>query len=344
MPGKTTDESRDYRPGHADAYDAAAALEPLFIEFLEDSAAVINARTEFKYRADFARFSQWLSLEGIPATLAALERRVLNKYVAWLKSRPAPTGRNGTLSNHTIDSYIRTLRTFARYLVGDGRFPRDPFYGPRAPRPHLGQRIQRAAAADDVALLERGTAGTEPLSLRDRAVLTIVLDAGLRTGEFIRLNLEDVALDGGYLEIHESKWNNSRVVPIGKPVVVALRRYLRWGRPKLTGIALDDAPAADPLLVGRTGVRLTENGLYQAVRRAYRRGGGKGSLGLHAFRRLFAAHTQDEGVDQRVTQDNMGHEDARVTKLYAGATRITTARAALSGKTPLTLMRTRGRH
>ena len=68
-----------------------------------------------------------------------------------------------------------------------------------------------------------------------------------------------------------------------------------------------------PLLVGRTGERLTENGLYQAVRRAYRRGGGKGSLGLHAFHGLFAAHTQDEGVDQRVTQDNMGHEDARVT-------------------------------
>lgn len=152
MPGKTTDESRDYRAGHADAYDAAAPLEPLFVEFLEDSAAVINARTEFKYRADFARFTEWLSGEDIPATLAALERRVLNKYVAWLKSRPAPTGRNGTLSNHTIDSYFRTLRTFARYLVGDGRFPRDPFYGPRAPRPHLGQRIQRAAAAADVAI------------------------------------------------------------------------------------------------------------------------------------------------------------------------------------------------
>lgn len=343
MPGKTTDESRDYRAGHAGAYDAAAPLEPLFVEFLEDSAAVINDRTESKYRADFARFSEWLTLVGVPAELAALERRVLNKYVAWLKSRPAPTGHSGKLSNHTIDSYIRTLRTFARYLVGDGRFPRDPFYGPRAPRPHLGERIQRAASAVDVATLERGTAGTEPLSLRDRAVLLIVLDAGLRTGEFIRLNLADVFLDGGYLEIHESKWNNSRVVPISKPVVVALRRYLRWGRPKLTGVPTDDAAAGAPLFVSRTGSRLTENGLYQAVRRAYRRGGGEGSLGLHAFRRLFAAHTQDAGVDQRVTQDNMGHEDGRVTKLYAGATRIDTARAALSGKTPLALIQTRRR-
>lgn len=82
--------------------------------------------------------------------------------------------------------------------------------------------------------------------------------------------------------------------------------------------------------------------MYQAVRRAYRRGGGGGSLGLHAFRRLFAAHTQAEGVDQRVTQDNMGHEDARVTKLYAGATRVDTARAALTGKTLLALLRLRG--
>lgn len=209
-------------------------------------------------------------------------------------------------------------------MVGDGRFPRDPFYGPRAPRPHLGERIQRAAAAGDVAILEEGTAGTGPLSLRDRAVLLIVLDAGLRTGEFTRLNLADVALDSRYLEIHESKWNNSRVVPFSKPVVVALRRYLRWGRPKMTGAPTDDAAATAPLFVGRAGVRLTENGLYQAVRRAYRRGGGEGSLGLHAFRRLCAAHTQDQGVDQRVTQDNMGHEDARVTKLYAGATRIDT--------------------
>ena len=125
-------------------------------------------------------------------------------------------------------------------------------------------------------------------------------------------------------------------------MVVALRRYLRWGRPKLTGFALMTLRGA-PLLVSRSGRRLTENGLYQAVSRAYRRGGGEGSLGLHAFRRLFAAHTQDEGVDQRITQDNMGHEDARVTKLYAGVTRIDTARSALSGKTPLTLLPTRGR-
>lgn len=169
-------------------------------------------------------------------------------------------------------------------------------------------------------------------------MLLIVLDAGLRTGEFTRLNLADVALDSRYLEIHESKWNNSRVVPFSKPVVVALRRYLRWGRPKMTGVPTDDAAATAPLFVGRAGVRLTENGLYQAVRRAYRRGGGEGSLGLHAFRRLCAAHTQDQGVDQRVTQDNMGHEDARVTKLYAGATRIDTAPAALSGKPPLALL------
>ncbi len=102
MPGKTTDESRDYRAGHADAYDATAPLEPQFIEFLEDSAAVINARTEFKYRADFARFTEWLTAEDIPATLAALERRVLNRYVAWLKSRPAPP--DGTARSRTTPS------------------------------------------------------------------------------------------------------------------------------------------------------------------------------------------------------------------------------------------------
>lgn len=133
------------------------------------------------------------------------------------------------------------------------------------------------------------------------------------------------------------------MVPISKPVVVALRRYLRWGRPKLTGVPTDDAAETAPLLVGRTGRRLTENGLCTE-----RSGAPTAVVAVldpwgSARSGACLPHTPRNKGSTNESQDNMGHENARVTKLYAGATRIDTARAALSGKTPLTLLRTRGR-
>jgi site-specific recombinase XerD len=142
-------------------------------------------------------------------------------------------------------------------------------------------------------------------------------------------------LDEAYYEVHEGKGDSSRLVPISREVVVALRRYLRLSRPKLTGIATDQVRPSDVLIVGKLGKPMTPNGVYQAIDRAYQRGGGDGPMGLHRLRHLFASHSQEQDADPRAIQDIVGHEDGETTRGYAGVTSLKRKKAVHATITPI---------
>ncbi|MEO8510392.1 MAG: phage integrase SAM-like domain-containing protein [Chloroflexota bacterium] len=211
------DESATYQAGHAAAYRPEADLADLFEEFIEDSVSFINQRSEANYRRAFAQFVAWLASSDLPLTADALDRRTLSRYIHYLERRPnlkpGRLGRTG-LSKHSIHTYLRPIRTFARYLVADGRLPRDPLWGARSPLPHPGKRIAKPATGADVAILDAGTQGADPLALRDRVLFLLGLDDGPRTGELCRLLVGHLHLDEAYNEVHEGKGDSSRLVPI----------------------------------------------------------------------------------------------------------------------------------
>jgi integrase/recombinase XerD len=340
-------EAATYNPWHATGYDPDADLDELFEEFIEESAVShISANTETTYRTDYQRFRNWLVETGTPLTASALERRVLTRYITFLKQRPnlkpGPLRRT-RLSEHSLNSYLRPIRTFIRYLVADHRFPNDTLWGARSPMPRPGPRLSKAPSRDQVACLDRGTQGNEPLRLRDRVLFLIALDDGPRPGEIVNLPIGAVSLDGAYVEIHGAKGDKSRVFPISRETVVTIRRYLRRARPVLTGVAATDVSEDARLIVAANGSPLTTNGAYQAISRAFQRGGGSGHMGLYRYRHLFASHTQNAGGDSRAIQDILGHSDPKTTRGYAGQTSLERRRAVHAEVTPLATYLKKGR-
>jgi integrase/recombinase XerD len=339
-------ESATYQLGHAVGYDPDANLDELFEEFIEDSASFINARTEVTYRRDYERFQRWLVDEAIAVSAAALDRPVLVRYIRYLEARPnlkPGHGRRERLSRHTLHTYLRPIRTFARYLVENGRLPRDPLWGARSPMPRPGPRISKAATEDDVACLDRGTRGRDPVVLRDRVLFLLALDDGCRTSEIVNLRMGDIHLDDLYWEIHRAKGDASRVVPFSRETAAAIKRYLRLARPALTGVAAQSVGSHELVIVGRGGRPLTANGAYQAISRAFRRGGGSGPMGLHRLRHLFARHSQEAGGDARIVQDILGHSDAKTTRGYAGSSSVVKRKAIHAAVSPIRLLSRRGR-
>lgn len=340
MPRRHRDESHDYLPGHASGCDLDASLPELFEEFIDDSLHLLSARTERKYRDDFRRFLEWLSAQGEPLTLRSLDRALLSRYITEQKERAPGKGRRRKLSSHTVHSYVRVIRTFARYLVGEGRYPRDPFYGSRNPMPYLGPRTKKMAAPADIEALIVGTEGRDPLSLRNRAIVVLDLDTALRTGELARLRVGDVHIEEQYVEVAEgAKWDNRRLVPVSRDAIVPLRRYLRTGRPDLTDVPESAVHADDPLFVARGGKPLKPNGIYQAICAAHQRGGGSGVLGLHSIRHLWVTWTMEHGMDRRVTQHLAGHDNPRTTEQYAQGVSLAVARAEHARASPLRMVR-----
>lgn len=325
-----SDGEPNLRPGAAHIpfspaprYDPELSLDALFEDFLAESATIINERTEANYRYDFGLYRSWLEETSTPAVLGVIDKRHLIEYIAHLQRRPKAKGQ-GTLSSHSVHHYARVLRTFVRWLVAEGYYPNDPLAGgKRGPMPKLGPRLLKLAKPADIEALlagsradggrgkiERATRG------RDELVVWLVTDTGIRTGEVADLTLGDVDFEDGWLTIRASKWDRERKVSLSRESIAALRIYLRKHRPVLAAMPADEAQPGELLILSRTGERLSERGLYQAMCRAYRRGGGKARFGLHRIRHYWGTTAAERRMHPAVSQDLMGHADEKWQRQY----------------------------
>ncbi|MDI6769755.1 MAG: site-specific integrase [Anaerolineales bacterium] len=141
---------------------------------------------------------------------------------------------------------------------------------------------------------------------RDRALLLCLLDSGARATEICRLNVGDVDLVTGEVQIINAKGNKDRSVRFGDKALRALRRYLRRrGNLMLTS----------PLFQTRSGDRFTRFSLRLLVdRRAD--DAGVPRPGLHDFRRRCAYEMLRRGVPTKVISHYLGHSSVAVTERY----------------------------
>ena len=299
-------------PGHR--FRSELPLAELFEEFLVDSASIINASTEKTYKYDWRYFEDWLTESGVPPVLGSFTRELLVAYIAAQQRRPKRKG-PGTLSSHSVHKYTRIVRTFNRWLVSRDYFPTDLLAGgKRGPMPRKGVRVLKLGKIADVERLLDGTEKPARTSLeraareRDQAIVWLVADIGVRTGEVARMSIGLVDLNDESALIRKAKEDRERWIPLSRETAAHLRLYLRRERPILSGVSFGATRPDDPLFVSaQTGRALTPNGIYQAISREYERGGGTGRFGLHRLRHLFGTTASERGMDPRVSQLIMGH-------------------------------------
>ena len=141
---------------------------------------------------------------------------------------------------------------------------------------------------------------------RDRAILLLLLDTGLRHQELTDLAVGDVDPINGQVVVRMGKGRKGRAVFIGARTRRALLAYYRH-RDQLD----DDAP----LWVKSDGKKLTKAGIRQSVRRAAQRAG-VDEPGMHEFRRAFAINSLRNGMDVATLQRLLGHSSIEVVNRY----------------------------
>jgi integrase/recombinase XerD len=152
--------------------------------------------------------------------------------------------------------------------------------------------------------------GTDPIALRDRAMLELMYACGLRASEATSLEPRHVDLKAGVARVF-GKGSKERIVPVGREAVRAVEVYLRRGRPALVG-----AREERRLFVNFRGSALTRQGLYKVIDRHARTAGLAGKMSPHTLRHSFATHLLAGGCDLRSVQEMLGHADVATTQLY----------------------------
>jgi integrase/recombinase XerC len=178
--------------------------------------------------------------------------------------------------------------------------------------------VLRADEAEDLmtAVASKAEDG-DPIGLRDRAMLEILYATGIRVGELVGLDVDDIDTDRRVLRVL-GKGSKERTVPYGQPAARALAGWLEQGRAQ---VAADGSGPA--LFLGVRGRRIDQRVVRDVVHRAMGGVPGAPDLGPHGLRHTAATHLLEGGADLRTVQEFLGHSSLATTQLY---THVTTDR------------------
>jgi integrase/recombinase XerD len=281
-----------------------ADFEALMLDFLGylELERGLARNTLQAYRSDLLQFGEFLAERELDA--ASIRPRDVSEFLTTLA---APDG-SGSVATATIKRKAACLRSFYRHLRREGVRDSDPTAALSTPR--RGQQLPNVLGRAEIKRLLEQPKGTDPLALRDRALLELMYACGLRTSEVIDLELVRIDLDEGILRAR-GKGSKERIVPVGRIATRAVADYVRKGRPKLVGARLQNR-----LFVNFRGGPLTRQGLYKIVQRHAVSAGLGDRMSPHTLRHTFATHLLAGGCDLRSLQEMLGHADVATTQVY----------------------------
>ena len=258
-----------------------------------------SGNTVESYVRDITRLAEYATSRGAetPQQLSAAQ---LREFIYFLKDLGlAPT---------TIRRQISAIRTYFKFLVGEGIAARDP--SERIESPKRWRTLPAVLTVPEIDKLLAAPNTDEPLAIRDRALLEFAYATGVRVSELVALKLQDIMFEDGIARVF-GKGAKERLVPVGRRALGAVALYAREIRP-----TLDRGKTRGLLFLNARGTPLSRVGAWGVIRATARRAGLAKRVTPHTLRHTFATHLLEGGADLRAVQEMLGHVDLSTTQLY----------------------------
>ena len=211
------------------------------------------------------------------------------------------------LSPRSIQRLLSSCRTFFEYLLNEGQIKISPAQNISSPK--LAQLLPKAMDADLVQrLLDFKPRGIT--EIRDKALAELLYSSGLRLSEICRLNLNDLDLKEKTC-IVVGKGNKTRIVPVGRKAIQAIRVWLQH-RSDLTTTKKTNTEA---VFLNNKGKRISPRSVQLRLEKLCQLRGIPG-INPHMLRHSFASHVLESSGDLRAVQEMLGHSDIGTTQIY----------------------------
>ena len=290
----------------------------LWLESMQ--ARGLAPKTIANYRLEVGQFLRFLHEHLNLTTLDAVRPHHIRK---WLIHR-----QQQGVSNRQLRNDYQSPATFWRWCLREELTTNNPFA--KVEKPRQLPTLKPALTPDEVEQILQACDGKDWLRLRDKALILLLLDTGLRIHEAHKLTVADAQRETVLIR---GKGGKQRVVFLSAEVRLAIKRYLKACPYPLT----DESP----LWWGRNGA-LTLWGIMEVVEKIGKRAELPKPLGAHTFRRTFATWSLRNGIDMEHLRQLMGHSDYTVLRQYL-ALDATDLRRAHEQHNPLQNLRKRKR-
>ena len=289
--------------------DGAGTLSEGFARLLADyerhlvAERDLTAHSVRAYLGDIADLLDHGTRLGL-SDVSGLDLRTLRSWLA----KQQTMGRSRT----TLARRATAARVFTGWLARTGRTATD--VGAALGSPRARRTLPSVLRVDEAERLIRTAAELaddgSPVGRRDVAMLELLYATGIRVGELVGLDVDDIDRDRNVVRVL-GKGRKERSVPFGAPAASALDSWLRLGRPQLVAEG-----AGGALFVGVRGRRIDQRAVRTLVHRRIADVPGAPDIGPHGLRHTAATHLLEGGADLRSVQELLGHASLATTQLY----------------------------
>jgi integrase/recombinase XerC len=265
---------------------------------------VVSPHTHKNYMVDLSQFFSFLDRSYAEIArdeisgISKVDANVVRQYLASMVKGKSPS---------SMARKLASLRTFFNYCLRQELVSGNP--AKEVATPKVPKKIPKFLTVDEVFALLDSPENTEALGSRDKAIMELLYGSGVRVGELVLLDIEDIDLLEGTVKVM-GKGRKERIVPIGGKATAALDSYLKL-RNALAQNLNDQA-----LFINRRGGRLTARSVERMLNKYIGRCGLQKKVTPHILRHTFATHLLGSGADMRGIQELLGHASLSTTQKY----------------------------
>lgn len=260
----------------------------------------LSEHTVTNYRRDIEGFLSWYAQSELPE----VDIRTMQYFIAHLSRQK--------MSPASIARKLSALRQYFNFLMELGIFTDNPAKLVKAPKKE--KTLPKALAIDDINPWldqpEKWFDLSNPLDIRDYAIIELLYSTGLRVAELAGLDVNDIDFANGQVYVI-GKGNKARMVMIGRKAKTALKNWL------LARHSLQDETVPETaLFLNHRGKRLSVRGIQYQLKKFGQQVDTNLNLHPHMLRHSFASHLLQSSGDLRAVQEMLGHSDISSTQIY----------------------------
>jgi site-specific recombinase XerD len=289
-------------------------------DYLQDHEGGNSSRKTLEWHCTALGLLQtFLEAERGITLVGAVDAADISAWFAYLRKAPGKHGR--PRAERTIQTYARSARAFFHWLVRRELIERNPF--DRVVFPKVGKPLIQTIEPEEfeqllLACVPPGESGpmADRAAVRNRAILWLLYDTGIRVSELCGLRLGDFDRRHGLITV-KGKGSKERRIALGANCLRNLLYYLDRHRPGEEELAEWGSAGEDHLFLAETRTPLTKNGVEMLFARIRKRAGITGRrISPHILRHTFAIRYLMLGNDPFSLQELLGHDDLSTVRLY----------------------------
>lgn len=246
------------------------------------------------YKKEIINFKNYIKKDLLLITSSDIEN-----YLKYLSKN--------NLSEKTISHYITCLKEFYKFLQLNDLINNNPLEFISSPK--TPKNLPKVLTKEEVNLLLSFNPNNS-LEFRNKAMIELLYDSGIRVSELVNIKLSDLDLINSTLKTM-GKGSKERIIPIGEYACSVLEIYINNYRNDIL-----KKRNSDYLFPSKKENHITRNGFFIILKDIAKKVGIKNTLSPHTLRHSFATHMLDNGADLRSIQELLGHSNISTTQIY----------------------------